>query len=114
MKKRKNIFRKSAFDILKSLLVPIIFTVVVMGMIVFGLKQTDESSRAEGLRILDESIRRAIVINYAIEGSYPESVAEMEQNYGIHIDRSKYLVHYSIFASNIMPDMAVIDWAGAK
>jgi len=114
MKRKRNIYRKSVFDILRSALVPIIFTVVVMGMIVFGLRRTEESNKAEGIRILDESIRRAIVINYAIEGNYPQSVSYMEDNYGIYIDRSKYVVHYSIFASNIMPDMAVISLAGTR
>ena len=114
MRKKKNIYRKSAFDILRSALVPIIFTAAVMGMIVFGLRRTEESSKAEGTRILDESIRRTIVINYAIEGSYPESAAYLVENYGIHIDKSKYVVHYNIFASNIMPDVAVIDLDGAS
>ena len=114
MRSKKNIFRKSAGDILRSALLPIIFTVLMMGMIVYGLRQTEESSRAEGMRILDESIRRAIVVNYAIEGSYPESIAYLEENYGIHIDWSKYVVHYSIFASNIMPDMSVIEFAGNR
>jgi len=114
MNVKKNIYKKSVWDLIRSALLPILFTVVVMGMIVFGLRQTEESSKSEGMRILDESIRRAIVINYAIEGSYPESIAYLEDNYGIHIDRSKYVVHYSIFASNIMPDMSVIDYTGDR
>ena len=111
---KKHIYRKSALDILRSALIPIIFTVVVMGMIVFGLRQTEESSRVEGMRILEESIRRAVVINYAVEGTYPGSIADIEEKYGIYVDRTKYLVHYSIFASNIMPDIAVIELAGTR
>ena len=111
---RKSIYRKGALDILRSAVVPILFTAVVMGMIAFGLRRTEESSRAEGLRILEESVRRAVVISYAVEGRYPDSVASIERDYGIHIDKSKYLVHYSIFASNLMPDVAVIELAGAK
>ena len=107
--KTRNIYKKGALDILKSMLVPIAFTVVVMGMIVFGLGQTDKSSKSEGLRILEDSIRRAVVISYAVEGRYPESVAYIEKHYGIHIDNSKYVVHYSIFASNLMPDITVIE-----
>ena len=109
---RKSIFRKSAGDVLRSALVPIIFTAVVMGMIVFGLSQTEASSKSEGLRILEDSLRRAVVIGYAVEGQYPESVAYIEDHYGIVIDRSKYIVHYSIFASNLMPDITVIEKAG--
>jgi len=109
---KKNIYSKSAFDVLRSVLVPVVFTAVMMGLIVFGLKQTEVSGRSEGKRILEESVRRAVVVNYAIEGSYPESIAAIEENYKIHIDKSKYLLHYSIFASNIMPDIAVIELTG--
>jgi len=114
MKAKKNIFKKSVWDVLRSALLPVIFTVVVLGMIMFGLNQTEQSSKAEGKRILEESIRRAIVVNYAIEGSYPESIEYLEENYGIHIDKTKYLVHYRVFASNIMPDMAVIEFSGNR
>ena len=115
---RKNIFRKSGWDVFRSILTPILFTVIVMGMIVYGLRQTEEASKAEGLRILEESIRRAVVINYAIEGTYPQSIADVEEKYGIIINgtngRTEYIVHYNIFASNIMPDVAVIELTGGQ
>ena len=43
----------------------------------------------------------------AIEGRYPPSVEYLEENYGILIDRDKYDVFYSGFASNFMPDITV-------
>ena len=104
-----SIFKKSAWDLIRSLLAPLLFTAIVMGMIVYGLQQTEESSKSEGLRILEESIRRAVVISYTIEGRYPQSVSALEENYGIHIDRTKYVVHYNGFASNIMPEIAVFE-----
>ena len=108
MKKQKSIYRKSALDFLRSAILPVLFTVVVMVMIVFGLRQTEESSSAEGLRILEDSLRRAVVMNYAIEGRYPESVEHIERNFGIYIDRTRYVVHYRIFAPNIFPEIMVI------
>jgi len=108
MKKQKSIFKKSAFDFLRAAILPIIFTVVIMGMIVYGLQQTSESSSAEGLRILEDSLRRAVVMNYAIEGRYPESIEYIEQNFGIFIDRTRYAVHYRVFASNILPEITVV------
>jgi len=80
-----------------------------MGMIVFGLRQTAASSKSEGLRILEDSVRRAVVTCFAIEGKYPASVQYIEEHYGVHIDHTKYIVDYVIFASNIMPDIAVIE-----
>jgi len=108
MKKQKSIYKKSAFDFLKSAILPVLFTVAVMVMVVFGLRQTEASSSAEGLRILEDSLRRAVVINYAIEGRYPESIEYIEQNFGIHIDRTRFVVHYRVFASNLLPEIVVI------
>ena len=108
MRKNKSIFRKSAFDFLRSAILPILFTVAIILMVGSGLRQTEESSRAEGLRILEDSIRRAVVICYAIEGRYPESIEYIEENFGIHIDRTRFVVHYRVFASNILPEIMVI------
>lgn len=107
--KKRSIYKKSAGDMLRSALVPILFTAAVIGMIAFGLKQTEESSRSEGLRVLEESILRATVKCYAVEGRYPDTVAYIENNYGIRIDRTKYAVHYEIIASNLFPEITVIE-----
>jgi len=108
MVKKRNIYRKSAFDFLRGAILPVLFTVAIMVMIVFGLQQTEESSRTEGQRILEDSLRRAVVMCYAIEGRYPESVEYIEENFGVHIDRTRYAVHYRIFASNILPEITVV------
>ena len=94
---------------LRSALVPLLFTIVIMAMVIFGLRQTEVSSKSEGLRVLEDSVRRAVVTCYAVEGRYPDSLKYIEEHYGIHVDRTKYIVHYSIFASNIMPDIAVME-----
>jgi len=108
---RRGIYRRSFWDVLRGAAAPILFTLAVMGMIVYGLRQTEESSRAEGLRILEDSIRRAVITCYAVEGRYPSTITYIEENYGIHIDRTKYAVHYNIFASNLLPDITVIELA---
>ena len=105
---KKSIYRKSVWDVLRSAITPVVFTGVVAVMILSGLRQTEETGRAEGLRILEDSIRRAVVINYAIEGRYPESIAALKK-YGIDYDTTKYAVHYSVFATNLMPDITVIE-----
>jgi len=105
---RKSIYKKSPFDFLKSAIMPLIFAAVIIGMVMVGLSSADYSSRAEGLRTLDDSIRRAVVIAYAIEGRYPQSIEYIEENFGIHIDRERFIIHYRIFASNVHPEIMVI------
>ena len=111
---KKGIYNKGVWDMLRSIMVPVLFTLVVMGLIMHGLDQTEQASRAEGRKILEDSIRRAVVANYAIEGRYPESIAYLEENFGISIDRTKYIVHYSIFATNLMPSITIIEITGTQ
>jgi hypothetical protein len=108
MIKHKSIFKKNAFDFLRTAVLPLLFTVAVFVVIGIGLRQTGEASSAEGLRILEDSLRRAVVMNYAIEGRYPESLEYIEENFDIHIDRTRFVVHYRVFAVNIMPEITVI------
>ncbi|MDK2965840.1 hypothetical protein [Lacrimispora sp.] len=64
-------------------------------------------SGERGAETLRDAIRRASVQCYAIEGRYPPSVEYLEEYYGIKIDRDRYNVFYSGFASNFMPDITV-------
>ena len=109
MKKQRNIFRKGPLDFLRSAILPVIFTAAIMIAVISGIRQTDESGSAEGLRILEESLHRAVVMNYAIEGRYPQSLEYIVNNFGIHIDETRFIVHYTIFASNILPNITVIE-----
>ena len=106
---RDGIYRKSPLALLRSVAGTIFLTAAMAVMIVSGLRQTELSNKSEGLRILEESIRRAVVIAYAVEGRYPESIAYLENNYGIQIDKTRYVVHYDIVASNLYPDVRVIE-----
>jgi uncharacterized protein (DUF4213/DUF364 family) len=74
----------------------------VSGTLFFSRK-TD----AKGADTLRDAIRRTSVQCYAIEGRYPPNVEYLEENYGIQIDRNRYDVFYSGFASNFMPDITV-------
>ena len=107
--KSRSIYKKSAVNVLRSAILPIVFTLAVIGMIAYGLRRTEISSRAEGLRILEESISRATVKCYAVEGNYPDTITYIEENYGVYIDRTRYAVFYEIIASNLYPEITVVE-----
>ncbi len=52
---------------------------------------------------------RAVISCYATEGSYPESYEYLQKNYGVSINEDKYAVFYEAFASNMMPDITIIE-----
>jgi hypothetical protein len=58
---------------------------------------------------LEEAVRRAAVACYAAEGVYPPSLDYLQAHYGIQIDETRYTVSYIPFASNLMPDITVLD-----
>lgn len=59
------------------------------------------------LTLLD-SIKRAAVNCYAIEGAYPQELSYLEEHYGVVVNHDKFLVEYDVFASNLLPQIDVI------
>ncbi len=79
-----------------------------------GLRQAAASSEREGLRLAEQSIRRAAVSCYAVEGAYPATYDQLKEWSGIQVDEERYAVFYEIFASNIMPDITVVERGSAS
>lgn len=74
-----------------------------------GVRQAARVSDEEGLRMAEQAVRQAAVSCYALEGAYPASYADLKQRSGVAVDEERYIVFYEIFASNIMPDVTVLE-----
>lgn len=46
---------------------------------------------------------------YAVEGVYPPNLSYLEENYGLQINHKKFIVTYKAFASNMMPEVMVLE-----
>lgn len=84
------------------LAIPVVAVAALVGQI--GRDMDEQAASA-----LKESVIQAAVQCYAVEGVYPESVDYLEQNYGLYINHKRYIVSYSAFASNVMPDVQVLE-----
>ena len=93
---------------------------MVLGLLVFvavavwmvrGVQEAAEVSDREGLRMAEAAVNRAVVSCYSLEGVYPASYEDLKAKSGLAIDEEKYAVFYDIFASNIRPDVTVIELA---
>ena len=67
-----------------------------------------EDYRQTAAKQLEEAIRRSAVACYGAEGFYPPNMAYLTEHYGIDYDTDRYIVHYELFASNVMPDISVL------
>lgn len=102
---KRNVFIRFIKENLPALCIfLLVFIVFALGTAFAG-----KTSREEGRKIAADSISRAVVSCYAAEGFYPDSLEYLVENYGLHIDDSRYTVHYDIIAANIMPDITVIE-----
>ena len=58
---------------------------------------------------LEDVIRQIAATCYGTEGFYPPDVAYMQAHYGLQYDADAYRVHYEVFASNLMPEITVVE-----
>ena len=103
-------------DIMKKTIsrymMPVMAAIVFMAAVVWllaALNSADRATRSEQLEAVSKSIEDDITLCYAIEGSYPENLGYLSENYGLNYDKTKYVVHYECFASNIRPSVTVIE-----
>lgn len=76
-----------------------------------SLTRVEAGETAEEKKQLELAIRRAAAACYASEGVYPTDLQYLEDHYGIQIDRDRFLVYYGSVASNMMPDITILDSA---
>lgn len=87
--------------------ISIIIIIVLIVYMYIAVDNAQRKSDEESYNILSDAIIRSAVQCYAIEGFYPPDIEYLENNYGLLVDHNKYFVSYSVFASNIIPEVQV-------
>ncbi|WP_302391073.1 hypothetical protein [Eggerthella sinensis] len=82
--------------------------VLAVALILLASNAIGASLREQG----ELSVRNAILSSAkqccAIEGAYPSSLAYLEENYGLVVNRADYAITYEVFADNVMPNVVVL------
>ncbi|MBQ4649581.1 MAG: hypothetical protein IJB73_02645 [Firmicutes bacterium] len=105
--RRKRNFFKGAGRIMMPAVI-----VLVLVFFLGAVSNLDEGRQEQALIQLEEALRRASAACYAAEGIYPPDLDYLEEHYGVIIDEERYIVHYEVQGSNLMPDITVLekDW----
>lgn len=90
-------------DILAVVAFALVLTVCCLMIDSLGTAQTDAETE-----LVYTAVRDAALSCYAIEGAYPPDLQYLRDHYGIRYDRSRYVVSYDAFASNLMPEIRVM------
>lgn len=100
--------REKGTSVLAGILLPVAAVLVVLAFLT-GLSNLTQGRAQEDQVQLEEVLRRSAVACYAAEGIYPPDLAYLEEHYGVQIDKERYTVIYEVFASNLMPDITILE-----
>lgn len=89
--------------------VQLVMIMVAVAVLIMATANLKSGQSEQGREQLESSLRRSAMACYAIEGVYPPNVEYLEEHYGLQIDRNRYVVSYSAFAENLMPDITVLE-----
>ena len=90
-----------------EIVITIIVFIALLVWFSIGFNAIRISTSSEQLNEATATVNKAVVLCYSIEGSFPPNLQYLKDNYNLVIDENTYIVHYSAFASNIMPDIVL-------
>ena len=107
---RPFIFRRygGARNLLPTVLGILIFCAVALWTL-YGVREAVRVSDAEERRQAERAVREAAVSCFVLEGAYPATYEQLKAYSGLAVDDEKYVVFYEIFASNLMPEITVLE-----
>ena len=89
-------------------IVIVVIIIALALLAVFGIRILQHNARVQGAASLRDTILNSAKQCCAVEGSYPSSLAHLEQIYGLTINHNDYVITYEWFADNIPPSVVVI------
>lgn len=89
------------------LILTFVVSIAFLLLIAFGFIGFNKSLQQQQLTQVRQSVQAAIIHCYSLEGSYPPNLEYLSKNYGLIIDNKHYIYDYSIFASNIPPEVHI-------
>lgn len=93
----------------RNFMISIGFFILIVVLFVAGTSLVSDKTDTQEITTLTQAINRGIVHCYSMEGSYPESLQYLKDNYGLTYDDERFFVDYQTLGSNIMPDITIID-----
>ena len=99
---------RKLFNNYLGIVISVFIFMVMIIVLLSGLGAAKKMAQSEGLANTTQAIKRAIVECYALESAYPPNVEYIEENYGVQINREKYIVYYQASGMNTMPKVQVL------
>ena len=85
-----------------------VFAAILLAFCLVVDRVTQASDEAE-LSLVRDAVKNAALTCYAVEGAYPDDLEYLREHYGLGYNEARYMVYYDAFASNVMPDIRVVE-----
>ena len=92
----------------KEIVIALLMVLLLTGalLLVSGLATAQEDAQTQ---FVHDAVHNAALTCYAVEGAYPEDLDYLREHYGLAYDQSRYIVNYDAFASNLIPEIFVVE-----
>lgn len=94
------------------LLLSVLVFVLVLCLLGSWLEDFRRDSHVRQLQTLESALNRSVLLCYALEGRYPQSLEELLSRCDLTWDRQVFYVDYRPMGGNLMPDITVVDLSG--
>ena len=92
----------------KFITVCVILAILVVAVVFSAVLRTTPEDIANQEEAIRDTVQERALQCYVIENAYPESLAYLEENYGLRVNKEDFLVVYQLFADNQPPQIKVI------
>ena len=92
----------------KEIAVALLMVVLLAGvwLLVSRLETANDGAQT---KFVYDAVHNAALTCYAVEGAYPDSLDYLRDYYGLAYDQDRYYVSYDAFASNLVPEIYVVE-----
>lgn len=88
-------------------IIMILFFVAIIISFSFGFSGVKSTTHQEQINEATNSVKKAVILCYSIEGEFPPDIEYLKDNYNLIVNDDKYIIHYNVFASNVMPEIVL-------
>ena len=84
-----------------------VIVAAAIALFVYAEQHIPQDTKAQEEASLKAAVQQSAIQCFAVEGAYPSTLAHLENKYNLVVNHKDYIVTYSCFASNIMPEIEV-------
>ena len=95
----------------KEITIVLLMLLVLVGVWLLVSRVGTSSDNAQ-TQFVTDAVQNAALTCYAVEGAYPDDLEYLRTHYGLAYDQDRYMVRYSAFASNLLPEIYVTEVEG--